>query len=880
METKPEIKTEPKPKEEIKYDEEIEIKLQDEPFIPDLMNQLLQKGKYEDAYEYYCNYFIRTDTTNAVEYFYTYNEDDKIFYFEPRPLEKSLPLFNDIPIKLKNKITKISDNGQKEEKEESLKTIKATTYFRSKWPTYKIVERMDLDYFLFKKVSKKIYKGETYDITQYYYNQRPRIDQIYEKPYEQFDEESKKGVQMFWFIIKQIWASNNETHWYFLRNWFIDVINLKRTGSCIYNQARQGTGKSTITEFLIKVIGKRYATEDGIKIFGRFNGNLKNKIFVSCEELSHVSLNEWSTINGILKQMITNNYFSVEEKYVNAEMVRLYANFIINTNDKFLKTEEDDRRFFVSEMSNLTEEIVFEFGNLFDIDDLKNKSKYKDITELKIAFWTIIHKYLGVKGEDTVLRQNVRKCFYAYCVDEFKKFQINENDETYWNNLSSNPPKTEAFLNSIKRTDMEKFLIDNFLKKGLGIEEYVGLTKKTKYILLEEETNSNKQKKKKQTYYIAFEPYKRNDFLANFKRGYESKSDMHIEDLLKSELGINKSSPNDKNNPNYFIYQEKPFDRKTGHTTIKIHNIDFTFLYNNFTQNKKILTLEEKNEILTARIEIMDKFLENEENKKYFNEFFKDADKYDEYKKIIDDYKSKIKSPETEIIEDFEDEDDVIEENVDKVEETQVEVNQVEVKLNTFNDLVSKIDDTKKEEVIKQIQDDFITRQLKLNENSNANTNTVSNNVKPKLNLSDIGNYMINSNTDKYQKPFNMEDKNNEDLEKVKQEELEKENQTKEPTNIDLVFEGQTYNNVEVKYSSRLNAWGYKDPKKTGHRVLKPYDKQNITFAKNQTVLFDKKYKNYFVEQSNRISYLGNFENFEETDWYKENTAEDYVEQD
>ena len=139
---------------------------------------------------------------------------------------------------------------------------------------------------------------------------------------------------------------------------------------------------------------------------------------------------------------------------------------------------------------------------------------------------------------------------------------------------------------------------------------------------------------------------------------------------------------------------------------------------------------------------------------------------------------------------------------------------------------------------------------------------------------------MINSNTDKYQKPFDMEDKNKEDLERVEKEELEKENQTKEPTNIDLVFEGQTYNNVEVKYSSRLNAWGYKDPKKSGYRVLKPYDKQNITFAKNQTVLFDKKYKNYFVEQSNRISYLGNFENFEETDWYKENTAEDYVEQD
>ena len=801
-----------------------EIKLPTEPFIPDLMNQLLKENDYINAYDYYTSYFIKTDTQNKILYYYNFADNSDIAYFDARPLDSPC-LFNDLKIMtIKSKKEVKNKDNEKEIKVEYNNAQRATTYFHNNWPTFKVVERLDLDCFLFKKVYSKTFKpknGEpkTYTITEYFFNQRPRIDQHREKSFEDFDDEAKNGVEMFWFIIQYIWASNNTEYYYYLRNWFIDVINLKRTGTCIYNKAQQGSGKSTINEFLIKVIGPRYAIEDGIRIFSRFNINLKDKIFVSCEELHHVSQSQWQEINGQLKQMITNNFYSVEGKYVNSEMIRMYANFIINTNDKFLKVEDDDRRFFMSEIRELDKNLIFKFGEKFDIEELKGpeiNKKFKNFTELKEAFWTIIHKYLGVKGEDTELRQNVRKCFYSYCRDTYDSFVENKNNErykdvvdTYFKYPSSRAPKTDYYKQSLKRSIIRDYIIENYLKKGIGFSQSYENGTFTNVIL----TNIFNKFRKLDAQRKYIQKTFKEAIFTEFK----------IKDDEKEKYIIKKA-----NKAQYF-------------------DINFQFMLD-FYLERKILTNKEIRKIKKQRFIVMKEVKEKLENETKFKEIFpSDYDNYEEYAKLFEKETNKSE--------------------ITATNNNEIISNPLSFFTNTNEQPIKKEED---KVIKKEKEEKIIKKEVNETENDIKEEET---NKKKIINFKYDVAFLFDNSYEKYKKPYSIKEKTKEEYDKCKNDDNTVKKKEKE--NVSVLIEGKKYK-VNISYNEELNTWNYINPNTKKRIRLLP--KETITFEdeNENIIIFYDKYNNYFKEENNSIMRIPNVHNEDDySKWYKDNFEED-----
>ena len=885
------------------------IKLPEQEFIPDLMNQLLsiEEGKSNDkkdqelnyAYHYFTSYFIKTNKNDKVHYFYEYNPKEKNGYFVQR-LNDSPPMFNNVSVE-----------GKKN----------ALAYFTSKWPTFTIIENYEIDDVLYKEEFEAIFYGKKRKITKYYFNQRPRIDQKYEKPWTEYSEEAQKGVKIFWFILNNIWLNgvsnekNKKKYQYFLRNWILNVINLKRTGSCIYNQAKQGTGKSTITEFLLKVIGSRYSLNAGQGIFGRFNSQLRDKIFVSIEELHKVSIAEWGAINSQLKQMITNAKFTIEAKYMNAEEVPLYANFIINTNEKFLRIEEDDRRYFVSEILPITKEQIYKFGEEFGVKGLQDKKKKED--KLIIDFWIEVHKYLGVRPEEeTDLKKEVRKCFYAWCVDTYNYFINNKNSKdkeikkkvaSYYEIRTDKPPKTDLFIKMLLRTPLFNYIYETYLMNGLGIEVY-----EKQYINASKISN-------------IFSLITVKDFSELFKKYLMNVGDK--EKYIKDKVGPEKIK---KTFANEFKINEDTFKSKyiTDNSKDKkpqAFTISFTDLFENY-KSKNFLTSNEIDKIEQKRYDLMldvrqfikslvdddnkiknkEEFIENE-----FNKLFPDNEKFQIYEERFSkqsifteistsdfvnigtqkttkkDVKIKVEKNEDDEVEEDEVEEDEDEKNEDdEVEEEEVEEEEVEEDENEEdednneeededNNEEDEDKDDEKDKVVNEIDIDKIlavANKWDKNEKKQEKNKKESRKEKEHIQFTNTINYFdfMSNEKEVKKKPFNIKD----EVEKAKNRfNGEIIDEKKDTNRHSFIKEIKLYSNQkEVRfYELTDNTYFWVNEKTQKRILLKPIDVNSLDRSASFKGFYKDSKNNYFFYHLG-LYYAGYFnsrDEFEQSEWYK-----------
>lgn len=149
----------------------------------------------------------------------------------------------------------------------------------------------------------------------------------------------------------------------FLDRWFpsnVDVQNvleayiaklifdpLNRPHFCMVIRSDQGTGKNFLTETILSPLlgGKNVVPTSLDKLVARFNGSLfSNKLIV----LNEVDNDRKGTYTK-LKDKITDNVITVEDKYKNPRVQSIYSGIFVFSNEEIpLYIDQDDRRFYVT----------------------------------------------------------------------------------------------------------------------------------------------------------------------------------------------------------------------------------------------------------------------------------------------------------------------------------------------------------------------------------------------------------------------------------------------------------------------------------------------------------------------------------------------------
>ena len=182
----------------------------------------------------------------------------------------------------------------------------------------------------------------------------------------------------------------------YLLNYYAHIIQRpeQKTNVCLLIQGRQGTGKTTIAELLMKnLLGKKYVfdTPDIEKICGRFNGIVQGKILGVLNEAT--GKDTFSIIDKI-KDSITREDVVMEFKGIDPVVIKDYCNYIYTTNNiNPVKIDEDDRRFQIMECSDKHKNDKAYFTKLRkDMNDKKIlKTFYKFLKERNIENFDIVN---------------------------------------------------------------------------------------------------------------------------------------------------------------------------------------------------------------------------------------------------------------------------------------------------------------------------------------------------------------------------------------------------------------------------------------------------------------------------------------------------------
>lgn len=171
------------------------------------------------------------------------------------------------------------------------------------------------------------------------------------KPYKEFDDETKKCVELFLDYINEVLASNNKDVFKYIIKWSSYMCKgNKNTSALVFKTNAEGVGKSTYPVFLRQyVLGPDLSLEDGSEpLKSKFNGILGGKLFVYFEELETFGASEWMAVSSVLKRQITSNTYCLQNKNQDAYTVENINNYMLLSNHDI---EDGGRRFFVADIS-------------------------------------------------------------------------------------------------------------------------------------------------------------------------------------------------------------------------------------------------------------------------------------------------------------------------------------------------------------------------------------------------------------------------------------------------------------------------------------------------------------------------------------------------
>jgi|WetSurMetagenome_2_1015567.scaffolds.fasta_scaffold42265_2 hypothetical protein len=182
-----------------------------------------------------------------------------------------------------------------------------------------------------------------------------------------FDDETKANGQIFLNYILDVLCSGNKKHAEFIENWIGNMCRHGKNDVAIYLKSVQGTGKSTLSEYLTKnIIGREASITTGsYPIVSGFDSTLKGKTLVSFEELESFSPIEWKAISSKLKMMVTGDMWQYNGKGKDPISLSNFSNYIIMSNDDAIK-DADGRRYFICDISIKYKGLTEYWNTLYD----------------------------------------------------------------------------------------------------------------------------------------------------------------------------------------------------------------------------------------------------------------------------------------------------------------------------------------------------------------------------------------------------------------------------------------------------------------------------------------------------------------------------------
>jgi uncharacterized protein YihD (DUF1040 family) len=259
----------------------------------------------------------------------------------------------------------------------------------------------------------------------------------------------------------------------FLLDWLANMFQYPSNQSImVVIQGEEGSGKSVICDFVTKILGCGYCLEiNSVEhaLFGRFNAQLVNKVFVNINEIDRTTM---SSYGEQLKAIITQPTLTIEDKGKKRFEVNNLLHFMTTcNNENAFKITETSRRFMYLETSNELIGNTDYFTALFHyIEQPQNQRRFYDLMMNRP-----VKKQITVK--DIPITDDMRKQFEFnrdpiedYARDFTFKLTAMENYDTYKSYLLANGLKFEKPKKAFEMAFAKYMEKNEIYKKDLMVE--------------------------------------------------------------------------------------------------------------------------------------------------------------------------------------------------------------------------------------------------------------------------------------------------------------------------------------------------------------------------------------------------------------------------
>jgi len=224
------------------------------------------------------------------------------------------------------------------------------------------------------------------------------------KPEDRIDKVDLSKYKAISLLLKNLFREEDRIDWFL--NWLSAVLNERRKlGIVPVVIGVQGAGKNL---FINTVIKKAYSDKYLIELSNEhlksiFNGFLRNKLFLVLNEVKG-DFRDSNTIYDKLKNWITEEELTINEKHLRAIKEKTYFNLIIFSNHTLpVQIEPSDRRYVVFKTSDKKlSELVKEQGykDIYEFIEHIEKEAYEFLIDVKSLRYDIVKVQEGLYTEE------------------------------------------------------------------------------------------------------------------------------------------------------------------------------------------------------------------------------------------------------------------------------------------------------------------------------------------------------------------------------------------------------------------------------------------------------------------------------------------------
>ena len=385
------------------------------PFNKNQLSDLVVQGNIEGAKSYIQQYFYKIDDPQCVYYYNGVEKSFSSYDIEETKFKLSKNLSYDI---IENR---------------KVKTITLYDWFKEENTFYHLKFKMD-------KPFKYVENGINYLNMFKGYKFQGSIE-------DEKNEFIEEGLKTIWNHIYEVMCSSDQDTFNYVKLWIAHFINGRKMTTCLYLKGTQGAGKSSISNFLMDVLGawNCHKTQNPNCLTSNFNGELDSKLLLILEELRCDSVHAWEAMNSSLNNLITENTMNIEKKYKDAFLRSNHLSVIITSNNSPIKMDKNDRRYLMSDVSNhrakdeeyfkklysFMKNDIIQKAFYFNCKTVASESDFKEAPELQ---------KVNTDAKTEVIIKNLHP-FYVFVKEEYilksKNFNVFLKDLVYNYNLQN-----------------------------------------------------------------------------------------------------------------------------------------------------------------------------------------------------------------------------------------------------------------------------------------------------------------------------------------------------------------------------------------------------------------------------------------------------------